>query len=67
MSGRDIAFRVITGMTVASVAGVAGAVLVRGRWPQFPGIAVLVMGVALTCGAWAAVGWTWWLAGAVIR
>jgi len=66
VSGRDIALCVIAVLTVAAVAGTGGAIAAERRRPASPGLAVLILGAAFACGAWAIVGWAWYLSGGTV-
>ncbi len=66
MNGRDISLWVITALTLAAVTGTAGAYAAHRRLPGLPGVPVLILGPALACGVWAAIGWVWYLAGGTV-
>ena len=67
MNGRDIAVCVLSGLTVASAAGVLSAAVMVAKRKGLPGDAVLVLGPSLALGLWAALGWAWWLVTEVSR
>lgn len=65
MNGRETGLCVISALTVASLAGVAGAALMaRGKAPS--GAVVFVLGPSVAVGAWAMILWAWWLSGGVV-
>lgn len=64
MTHREAALCLFCALTVAAVAGVAGAVLTARR----PGAApVLLAGAGLLCGLYALYGWGWFLFTGVLR
>lgn len=66
MSGRDAALWVITGISVAAVAGTAAGLVMNRRARKCDGDAVLALAAGLACFVWAAIGWAWYLSGGVV-
>jgi hypothetical protein len=58
---------VVIALTALSAAGAVKAAVMRHRRPDLPGAVFLVLGVSLSLGAWALVGWAWVLAGGAVR
>lgn len=67
MSGREAALWVIAGLSVAAVAGLAGAGVARLKCRELLGLPYLILAVAMVCGMWAVIGWAWWLTGGVVQ
>jgi hypothetical protein len=66
VTGRGIGLLVVTGLSVAAVAGVAAGLVMNRKVRKYDGDAALVLSAGLACLAWAAIGWAWYLSGGVV-
>jgi len=63
VTGRDIAFQVIAGLSAAAAVSLLTVPFAARRMPS---AAVVLLGGGMTLAAWSAVGWAWYFTGGTV-